>query len=429
MPVTILVGAQWGDEGKGRVVDWLARDSDVVARYAGGDNAGHSVTIADTLYKLHLIPSGILNDGVACILGHGMVINPKKLLDELHYLAERGVDVTPDRLLISERAQIITPAHLALDAASEEALGGESIGTTRRGIGPAYTDKVRRSGIQAHTMRDAEGFADQIHRQVEAANQVLKAIYHRDPLDAHSIAAQYVEYARQIQPYITDTVTYLHHVLQGKKRILCEGAQGTLLDVDLGHYPFVTSSSPSVSGALSGLGFGPTAVDRVVGAAKAFSTRVGSGPMPTELHDELGDRLRGTGEKPWDEYGTTTGRPRRCGWLDMVALRYAAQVNGFTELVLTKLDVLSGFDTLKIAVAYQIGDKQIDDLPASLLDMELATPIYETLPGWSEDIMGVRQWRDLPTNAQRYVERISELVGVPVTMISVGPERDQMVLS
>ncbi|MBI5930051.1 MAG: adenylosuccinate synthase [Chloroflexi bacterium] len=428
MPVTILVGAQWGDEGKGRVVDWLARESNIVARYAGGDNAGHSVTIEDTLYKLHLIPSGILNDGVVCILGHGMVINPKKLLDELKYLADRGLHLTPDRLLISERAQIITPVHIALDTASEEALAGDSIGTTRRGIGPAYTDKVRRSGIQAHAMRDVEGFADQIHRQVEAANQVLVSIYHRTPLDATAIAAEYVEYARQIQPYITNTVAYLHHALANNQRILCEGAQGTLLDVDLGHYPFVTSSSPSVAGALSGLGFGPTVVDRVVGAAKAFSTRVGSGPMPTELHDEIGNRLRGTGDKPWDEYGTTTGRPRRCGWLDMVALRYAAQVNGFTELVLTKLDVLSGFESLKIATAYQLGDRQIDDLPASLLDMELVEPIYETLPGWSEDIMQVRRWEDLPLNARRYVERISQLLGIPVSMISVGPERDQMVV-
>ncbi|MBZ0317027.1 MAG: adenylosuccinate synthase [Anaerolineae bacterium] len=428
MPVTILVGAQWGDEGKGRVVDWLARDSDIVARYAGGDNAGHSVTLGETLYKLHLIPSGILNEGVVCILGHGMVINPKKLLDELKYLADRGIHVTPDRLLISERAHIITPAHIALDGASEDSLAGDSIGTTRRGIGPAYTDKVRRSGIQAHAMCDIEGFADQIHRQVAATNQVLEGIYHRTPLDAQTIAAEYVEYARQIQPFITNTVAYLHRALQNGQRILCEGAQGTLLDVDLGHYPFVTSSSPAAAGALTGLGFGPTVVNRVVGAAKSFSTRVGAGPMPTELHDELGDRLRGTGDKPWDEYGTTTGRPRRCGWLDIVALRYAVQVNGLTELVLTKLDVLSGFETLKIATAYQMGDRRMTDLPASLLDMELVTPVYETLPGWSKDIMNVRRWEDLPINARGYVKRIAELLGIPVTMISVGPERDQMVL-
>ncbi|PJF43753.1 MAG: adenylosuccinate synthase [Phototrophicales bacterium] len=428
MPVTICVGAQWGDEGKGRVVDWLASESDVVARYAGGDNAGHTISIGDTTFKLHLIPSGILQPKAACVLGSGMVVNPQRLLDEIQQLQNQGVDVSPERLFLSDRAHVITPGHIALDTASEESRAEDAIGTTQRGIGPAYTDKVLRQGLQVSTMRSPEDFADAVKAHIEDVNMVLQNRYQRRPLDADGIATMYADYARQLQPYIVNTTPIIHNALQANQRILCEGAQGTLLDLDLGHYPFVTSSSPSVGGALIGLGFGPTVVDRVVGVTKAFSTRVGSGPMPTEQKGEIGDRLRGTGEKPWDEFGTTTGRPRRCGWLDGVVLRYAARVNGFTELVLTKLDVLTGFEQLKIAVAYKIDGQTIDYLPSSVAEVERAEPIYETLDGWSEDIMNIKRWEDLPANAQRYVNYIADFVGVSVSLVSVGPERTQIIL-
>lgn len=428
MPVTICVGAQWGDEGKGRVVDWLASDSNMVARYAGGDNAGHTISIGDTTFKLHLIPSGILQPDALCVLGSGMVVNPQRLLEELSKLKEQGVDVSPNRLFLSDRAHIITPGHIALDSANEDARAEGAIGTTQRGIGPAYTDKVLRQGLLVNMMRSPETFADAVKAHIEDVNQTLQNRYQRRPLDADAIAALYVDYARQLMPYITNTTPIVHDVLRANQRLLCEGAQGTLLDIDLGHYPYVTSSSPSAGGALAGLGFGPTAVDRVVGVTKAFSTRVGGGPMPTEQFGEIGDRLRGTGEKPWDEYGTTTGRPRRCGWLDGVVLRYAANVNGFTELALTKLDVLTGFDELKLAVAYEIDGQRIEYLPSSAAETERAIAIYETLPGWSEDIMDVKSWDELPANAQQYVEYIAKFVGVSVSLVSVGPERTQMIL-
>lgn len=428
MPVTICVGAQWGDEGKGRVVDWLADQSDVVARYAGGDNAGHTISIGETTFKLHLIPSGILQANAVCVLGSGMVVNPQRLLEEIENLRQQGVDVSPSRLHISDRAHIITPGHIALDSANEEARAEGAIGTTQRGIGPAYTDKVLRQGLLVSAMQNPETFADMVKTHIADVNQTLQNRYQRRPLDADAIAVLYADYARQLSPYITNTAPIIQNALQAQKRILCEGAQGTMLDIDLGHYPYVTSSSPSASGALAGLGFGPTAVDRVVGVTKAFSTRVGGGPMPTEDFGEIGERLRGTGDKPWDEYGTTTGRPRRCGWLDGVVLRYATQVNGFTELVLTKLDILSGFDEINVAVAYEIDGQRIEYLPSNSTDAERATPIYETLPGWSEDIMDVKTWDALPTHAQQYVEFVANLAGVPVSLVSVGPERSQMIL-
>lgn len=428
MPVTILIGAQWGDEGKGRVVDWFAQQSQVVARYAGGDNAGHTVTIADNTFKLHLIPSGILHKQVTCILGQGVVLNPKRFLSEVADLHTRGVDASPQRLMISDRAHLITPGHMALDAASESALGDDAIGTTKRGIGPAYTDKVRRRGLQAGLMHTPEDLAEAIQRHIQEVNETLVNQYGAAPLDADKIAAEYTEYAQQLAPYITNITPSLLKALRQGQRVLCEGAQGTLLDVDMGHYPFVTSSSPSAGGALTGIGFGPTWVDRVVGVTKAFSTRVGSGPMPTELNDATGDRLRGTGANPWDEYGTTTGRPRRCGWLDGVVLRYAAEVNGFTELILTKLDILSGFETLNIAVAYELDGQRVDYLPARVSDMERATPIYKTFTGWTDDITHVRTWEALPSAARQYVEFIEDMIGIPVTMMSVGPERSQMIV-
>lgn len=426
MPATILVGAQWGDEGKGRVADWLASQSDVVARFAGGDNAGHTVVVGASVFKLHLVPSGILHDQVVCVLGSGMVINPVNLLREIDELLAAGVQVTPERLIISTRAHIITPAHVALDSASEQARGAGKIGTTLRGIGPAYLDKTGRSGIRAGQMLNLEHFADALYAQIEAANVRLTA-QGLASLDPQAAAERYLDAARRLQPFLQDTTSYLNARLKAGARVLCEGAQGTMLDVDHGDYPFVTSSSPTAGGALTGLGIGPRCVERVVGVTKCFSTRVGSGPLPTELAGALADRLRGTGENFWDEYGTTTGRPRRCGWLDTVMLRYSAQVNGFDQMVLTKLDVLSGFEMLQIAAAYELDGARLTAMPSTVEELARVQPVYESLPGWSEDLTGIRRWSDLPDAARRYVERIADLCETPITTISVGPERSQLV--
>ena len=337
-----------------------------------------------------------------------------------------GIDLSPERLIISTKAHIITPAHIVMDSAAEKARGEEAIGTTLRGIGPAYLDKTGRQGIRAGQMADVELFAETLHGSIERANATL-AREGIEPLDPQAAAAVYVDAAARLRPYLRDTTVYLNQRLKEGTRVLCEGAQGTLLDLDHGDYPYVTSSSPTAGGALTGLGFGPCYVDKVVGVAKSFSTRVGGGPMPTELGGELADRLRGTGERFWDEYGTTTGRPRRCGWLDAVVLRYAAQVNGFTELVLTKLDVLSGLDELKIAVAYDIDGKRFEYPPSTVAELERARPLYETLAGWSEDVSTIQQGGDLPKAAASYIQRIAELCETRVRTVSVGPERDQLV--
>lgn len=428
MPVTIILGAQWGDEGKGRAVDWLSGQADIAARATGGDNAGHTLNVGEHLLKLHLVPSGILHPTVACVMGNGMVINPVNLVKELNKLADFGLDISPNRVMLSSRAHITTPAHIAQDAAQEKARGDEKIGTTLRGIGPTYLDKVGRHGIRVAEMADLELFAEKLEIQLKRASSALE----RDGFDALNVKTSveaYVEAAAKLRPYITDTTAYLNQRLKAGAKVVCEGAQGAMLDVDFGSYPFVTSSSPTVGGTLTGLGFGPKYVERVVGVAKAYSTRVGGGPMPTELLDELGNRLRGTGANFWDEYGTTTGRPRRCGWLDMVVLRYSCAVNGFTELVITKLDILSGFEEIKICVAYEIDGQRYEYLPARIEDVARATPIYETLPGWSDDIMAIRKMSDLPANAQRYIERVSELADTPINVVSVGPERDQLVFA
>lgn len=427
MPITILIGAQWGDEGKGRVVDWLAGSADIVARYAGGDNAGHTVALNGKVYKLHLVPSGILHSRVVSIMGNGMVINPVNLVREMEALRQIGVDITPDRLVISSRAHIITPAHIALDSAKEDALGDAKIGTTLRGIGPAYLDKTGRAGIRTGDMLlDVEEFTERLVGAIESTNQVLRA-QGRETLDPYAAAQSYLDVAAVLRPYIKDTSVYLHQALRSGKKVVCEGAQGTLLDIDHGSYPFVTSSSPTAGGALTGLGVGPLFVDTVLGVAKAFSTRVGGGPMPTELEGEIAERLRGSGANFWDEFGTTTGRPRRCGWLDIVMLRYAVSVNGFSEMMLTKLDILSGLDELKLAVAYEIDGRQYEYPPVTNELLLRAKPVFETLPGWREDIGGCRKFSQLPLEAQRYVERVAALCDVPINSVSVGPERDQLV--
>lgn len=427
MPVTIIIGAQWGDEGKGRAVDWLAARSDIVARFSGGDNAGHTIYVNDEIFKLHLIPSGILHPQAINILGNGMVINPVNLLKEIDELIKLGIDVSPERLKISTRAHIITPAHIALDAVSEKERGAQAIGTTLRGIGPAYLDKTGRNGIRTGDMLNIETFADTIQRNVEIANKRL-AEAGADLLDANKSAHAYVEAAQRLRPYLMDTTRYLNQELKKGAKVLCEGAQGTLLDVDHGSYPFVTSSNPTTGGALAGLGVGAIHVQDVIGVAKAFSTRVGGGPMPTEMSGELADRLRGTGANFWDEFGTTTGRPRRVGWLDAVMLRYSCDVNGYTGLVLTKLDILSGLPELKIAVGYEVDGEQFDYPPSTVDEIAKATPIYETLAGWTEDVSTVRRFEDLPQAAQAYINRISELCDTPIKMISVGPEREQLII-
>ena len=427
MPITIIIGAQWGDEGKGRVVDWLAAEADVVARYAGGDNAGHTVALGDEVYKLHLIPSGVLQDGLVSVMGNGMVINPVNLLREMKALMEQGVDISPERLILSSRAHIITPAHIALDEAREDSLGDAKIGTTLRGIGPAYLDKTNRAGIRVGDMTlDVETFADRLYGAIENANESLRRDG-RDALDAQAAAESYLDAAAYLRPYIRDASRFLQEQLNAGKRVVCEGAQGTLLDIDHGSYPFVTSSSPTAGGALTGLGVGPMAVDRVLGVAKAFSTRVGEGPMPTELDDAVAERLRGTGANFWDEFGTTTGRPRRCGWLDVVMLRYAVGVNGLSELLLTKLDILSGLPELKLAVTYDIDGERHDYPPVTNEELARAKPIYEALDGWSEDISACRTFADLPAAARNYIDRIAELCALPINHVSVGPEREQLV--
>lgn len=427
MPITILIGAQWGDEGKGRAVDWLASSADIVARYAGGDNAGHTVAIGSDVYKLHLVPSGILQDDVVSVMGNGMVINPVNLLREIRYLEELGLDINPERLVISSRAHIITPAHIALDEARELALGDSKIGTTLRGIGPAYLDKTNRAGMRTGDMLlDIEVFAERLSAAVEAHNVDLQR-QGMQPLSPRAAVESYLEAAHALRPYIKDVSIYLHRALRAGKRVLCEGAQGTMLDIDHGSYPFVTSSSPTAGGALTGLGVGPLFVERVIGVAKAFSTRVGGGPMPTELDGQIARHLRGSGENFWDEFGTTTGRPRRCGWLDVVMLRYAVSVNGLSELLLTKMDILSGIDELKLAVAYEVDGKVQDYPPVTNEQLARALPIYECLPGWQEDISGCRDFRDLPRAAQDYVRRVAALCDVPISSVSVGPEREQVV--
>lgn len=426
MPVTVLIGAQWGDEGKGRYVDYFAEDAQIVARYQGGDNAGHTIAIGDTVYKLHLIPSGVLREGVVGVMGNGMVINPISLLDEMRRLRGEGIRITPENLKISSRAHIITAAHRRLDAAKEAARGEGAIGTTLKGIGPAYLDKVGRRGLRIGMLRDVEAFAEAAEAHFSEHNAALGEYQLSQGEIAHEIK-QLVEAADEIRPYITDTTAFLNNALREEQRIVCEGAQGTLLDIDHGSYPFATSSSPTVGGALTGLGVGPTYVDQVIGVAKAFSTRVGAGPMPTEDTGDVGDRLRGSGENFWDEFGTTTGRARRCGWLDGVMLRYATAVNGFTEIMLTKLDILSGFREVQIAVAYEVDGRRMDFPPDTIVELERAQPIFETLSGWQDDLSQARDSDDLPKAALAYIKRIEKLAGVPIRMVSVGPEREQTV--
>ena len=427
MSLQIIVGTQWGDEGKGRIVDWFASTSDVVARYNGGDNAGHSVTVGPKLFKLHLVPSGIIHPKPVAVLGNGMVINPKSLLDELDMLKNAGIDIGPQRLRISHAAHLITSGHQSLDKAQETARGKGNIGTTGRGIGPAYTDKATRRGLRVADMISPD-FVENLGKHIDETNELLSTL--GAPLvNPLTVLNEFRLYREVMLPYIADTSLELYNAMNMGQRILAEGAQGTLLDIDHGTYPFVTSSSTVATGVFTGLGIGITAAQdaEVTGVCKAFQTRVGSGPFPTEVFDDLALRLRGTGANPWDEYGTTTGRARRVGWLDGVLLRYAVRINGLTELVITKLDILSGFEKLNLCVGYRQGDKTFSDLHFGPSNLEDYTPIYEEFPGWAEDLSAIRKWEDLPKAAKGYLDAIAKLAGVPVRMASVGPEREQMV--
>ena len=421
MPAIVIVGAQWGDEGKGKATDLLGGSVDYVVRYQGGNNAGHTVVIGDESYALHLLPSGALSDHATSVIGNGVVINPEVLIAEIDGLAARGV--WRDRLLISADAHLIMPHHIALDKVTERYLGNARIGTTGRGIGPAYSDKAARVGIRAQDLFDPGILRQKLELVLREKNQVLTKVYNRRGIDADPVAEQYLAFAERIGRYIADTGLVLNKALDDGQAILLEGAQATLLDVDHGTYPFVTSSSPTAGGACAGSGIGPTRITRVIGILKAYTTRVGAGPFPTELTNDQGEWLRKTG----GEYGVTTGRPRRTGWLDTVIARYATRVNGLTDYFITKLDILSGLEKVPVCVAYDVHGVRHDEVPMTQTDFHHAEPVYEYLDGWWEDISDARDFADLPKNAQRYVRAVEDMIGAPVAAIGVGPRRDQIV--
>ncbi|MEV7596848.1 adenylosuccinate synthase [Kitasatospora sp. NPDC089797] len=421
MPALVLVGAQWGDEGKGKATDLLGGSVDYVVRYQGGNNAGHTVVIGDQKYALHLLPSGILSPNVTPVIGNGVVIDPGVLLSELNGLNERGIDTS--KLLVSGNAHLITPYHRTIDKVTERFLGKRRIGTTGRGIGPTYADKINRVGIRVQDLFDESILRQKIEAALHDKNQILVKLYNRRAVPAELVVEEYLGYAEKIRPFLADTTLVLDEALKADKVVLLEGGQGTLLDVDHGTYPFVTSSNPTAGGACTGAGIGPTKIDRVIGILKAYTTRVGSGPFPTELLDEDGEALRRIG----GERGVTTGRDRRCGWFDAVIARYATRVNGLTDFFLTKLDVLTGWEQIPVCVAYEIDGRRVEELPYNQSDFHHAKPIYETLPGWTEDISKAKTFAELPKNAQAYVKALEEMSGAPISAIGVGPGRDETI--
>jgi adenylosuccinate synthase len=425
LPALVIVGAQWGDEGKGKATDLLGNRVDYVVRYQGGNNAGHTVVI-DTVkgaekFALHLLPSGILTPKVIPVIGNGVVIDPGVLLQEIDGLNQRGVDTS--KLLISHDAHLITPYHVILDKTIERFLGKAKIGTTGRGIGPAYADKISRIGIRVQDLYDESILLQKVEGSLIAKNQVLVKVYNRSEINAAEIVEQLLAYAEKIKPYVANTALVLNQALKENKTVLLEGGQGTLLDVDHGTYPFVTSSNPTAGGASTGSGIGPTQIKRVIGILKAYTTRVGSGPFPTELFDADGERLREIG----GEKGTTTGRPRRCGWFDAPVAKYASRINGLTDIFLTKLDVLSGFEKIPVCVAYEIDGKQTQEIPDTQTEFHHAKPVYEYLPGWSEDISSARSIEELPKNAQRYLAFLEEVSNAPISAVGVGQHRDAVI--
>jgi adenylosuccinate synthase len=421
MSATIVLGTQWGDEGKGRVVDFFAESADFVVRFQGGNNAGHTIVVGDERLALSLIPSGILYPECTPVIASGTVVDPAVLLAEMDMMARRGLD--PSRVRLSSNAHLIMPYHRKLDAVIERYLGKNQIGTTKKGIGPAYSDKYSRFGIRVQDLFDPKIFSEKVEAALEEKNRILPRVYNTLPMDPKEIIDEYLAFAPRLEPHVTDTSLLLHNAIKKGKDVLFEGAQATLLDIDHGTYPFVTSSNPTAGGAVVGAGIGPKSIDEIIGVAKAYISRVGSGPFPTELHDEVGDRMIELG----GEYGTVTGRRRRCGWLDLLALRYAVRINSLTRVFLTKMDILSAFDTIRVATGYRAGDENFDEFPAQQSVLYHCEPIYEELAGWSEDITGVRELEDLPKQTRAYIEFIEEAIEVPVGWVSVGPERSQLI--
>lgn len=422
MTVLAVVGGQWGDEGKGKMVDLLTGRAQVVARYQGGDNAGHTVVNPKGEFRLHLIPAGIFDPKTTCIIGNGVVINPKKLLKEMGLLRDHGISL--ERLYISEAAHVILPFHLLFDGLEEENRGNNSIGTTRRGIGPTYTDKAARTGVRMVDLLDEEILLTRLNYLIKSKNRILTHVYDQHPLSLHEIYLQYLEYGRQLAPHITDTRRILQEAIRRGQNILLEGAQGMMLDLDFGTYPYVTSSSPSVGGACTGLGIPPASIDRVLTVSKAYCTRVGEGPFPSEAEEEIGARLRERGH----EFGTTTGRPRRCGWFDAVVARYGIEINGVDALAITKLDVLDEEPIIRICTGYRLNDAIVHHVPNSLMLWQAVTPVYEELPGWETSTRDIRAFEDLPPLAQAFLNRIEEITKVPIAIVSVGPRREETII-
>lgn len=424
MSAIVVLGAQWGDEGKGKMTDFLAEGADVVVRFQGGNNAGHTVEVGEKQYKLHLVPSGILYEDKLNVLGNGVVIDPKALFTELHYLEELGINVSPKNLVVSDRAQIVLPYHRLLDALSEKSRGKNDIGTTGKGIGPAYVDKVERNGIRICDLINPQLFKEKLAENIKNKNKTLVNIYDEQPLNFEEVYTEYTAYAEKIAPFVQDSSVRVFNEIQAGKKVLFEGAQGMLLDIDFGTYPYVTSSNTTAGGVSNGVGIGPTLISGAVGVAKAYTTRVGKGPFPTELNDATGDWIREKG----GEFGVTTGRARRCGWVDLVILKTSARVSGLTNLVVTKMDTLAGLKKIKMCVGYKMGDKVIDYFPASLEDLAKCEPVYEEVEGWGDEVAEARTYEELPENAKIYLKRIEEFTGVEVSIVSVGPKRDQTIV-
>ncbi len=423
MSVKVIVGAQWGDEGKGKIVDLLSEQVDIVARYQGGPNAGHTVVVDQDEIILHQIPSGILREHAICVIGNGVVIDPQVLMEEIRFLQSQGIDIT-GRLFLSHRAHLIMPYHRVLDSSREESQGNSKIGTTGRGIGPAYVDKYNRSGVRIVDLLDSQILREKLTRAIQEKNKVLRQIYNAEALDTDKIVNDYIDFDKQIDDYVTDVSVLLRNAIRENKRLLIEGAQGTMLDIDFGTYPYVTSSNPTAGGACTGLGIGPTCIETVLGIAKAYTTRVGMGPFPTEFDQTFGDEVRKLG----GEFGATTGRPRRCGWLDTVVLNHAVGINGLTHFALTKLDVLDSLDEIKICTGYHYRGKTYRHFPAESWVQENCQPVYETHPGWKQNTQAAREIDDLPQNAVDYLKRIQDVTETPISIVSVGSRRDQTIM-
>lgn len=420
----IVLGAQWGDEGKGKMTDFLAENSDVIVRFQGGNNAGHTVKVEDKEYKLHLIPSGVLYKEKLNVIGNGVVLDPKAFFEEINYLKDANIEISEEQLIVSDRANVIMPYHKILDRLKEEARGANDIGTTRKGIGPCYTDKVERCGIRVCDLIKPEVFKEKLKENIDSKNDLIVKVYNGEPLNFDEIYEEYIELGKKLKPFVKDISVRVHDEIKKGKKVLFEGAQGMLLDIDYGTYPYVTSSNTTAGGVSSGVGIGPTLITGAVGVAKAYTTRVGKGPFPTELDNEVGEWIREKG----GEFGVTTGRARRCGWLDLVILKTSARVSGLTDLIVTKIDTLAGLEKIKVCVGYKFENEVIDYFPASLEDLAKCEPIYEEFDGWDDSVADARSYEEIHENAKKYLKRIEEFTGVPISIVSVGPKRDQTIV-